>query len=571
MKRVVIVPLMLLALAVCWFPGHRGAAHAKSTPQKGRTQYVEGQVLVKLRQAPIASFAADEIAGQLLPARTSHFEALNAESVGSLYLLHLNGGTTVEEAVAQLSADPRVEYAEPDYLWRPADTIPNDPDFLGFPGPMWGLLNLGTGTPTDTGLAGIEAPRAWDIETGSGNVVVGVTDEGVDITHQDLQANIWVNPNPGRIKAFPNDINGWNFIDNNNQVFDPVTDGQHGTHVSGTIGAVGNNGLGVTGVAWHVQLMPLKFIGTDASGQASGSTHNAVRAIDYAIKQKKLGINVRVINASWDGPNPSQGLKDAITAAGNAGILFVCAAGNSEGGPGLDMDVPGQADYPGAWNTLPTVISVSAVDKNDNLAGYSEYGHSSVTVAAPGGANVSLTEGVLSTLPGNSYGPDAGTSMASPHVAGIAVLLADHEPGLTAAQIKQRIMSTAQPVLGLASKVNSSGRADAYLALTNQTAPINSPVISAISTTPKAVTIDGLGFMLGSSEVFVNGTMLPVPKYDPTFVIGNSTLTRLTIKLGKAGMASTFPVGTQVSVVVMNPTTSMSTGESSPPFTFTNQ
>jgi large repetitive protein len=570
MNKVVTVFLAAAFLSICSVPGGITKAHPGSRAIT-HPPYVEGEVLVKMRQAPGLAVEPSLLSNQLLPGRGAQAEPLNADSVGSLYLIHLNAATTVEEAVAQLKKDPRVEYAEPDYLWHPADTIPNDPDFLGFPGPMWGLLNIGNGTPTDTSLAGIEAPRAWDLETGEGDIVVAVPDEGVDISHQDLQANVWVNPNPGRIAAYPNDVNGWNFIDNNNQVFDPTSDGQHGTHVSGTIGAVGNNNIGVTGVAWHVQLMPLKFIGLNKKGVTVGSTHNAVRAIDYAIKQKKLGINVRIINASWDGPGASQGLRDAIIAAGNAGILFVCAASNNDNGPGQDMDTPSQAQYPGAWNDIPTLISVAAVDETDNLAGYSEYGHATVTVAAPGGANDSIEAGILSTVPGNQYAPMAGTSMASPHVAGIAVLLADHEPALTAAQIKQRIFNTARPVLSLASMVGSSGRADAFYALTNQVAPINSPTISVVTTTKKVVTVDGLGFVSGSSLIYVNGVALPTPVYDSSFAIGNGTLTQLSVKLGKAGMASTFPAGTQVTVTVVNPASSSSAGQSSAPFSFTNQ
>ena len=575
MTRVLSLFVVVVLMGLCLISNPGTSAHIALSSARPKpavnAQYVDGQVLVKMRSGSGVALEAARVADELLPAANAHSEPLNAETVGQFVLVQLAPGASVEEAVAKLSADPRVEYAEPNYLWRPADTIPNDPDFLGFPGPMWGLLNLGNGTDGDTGLAGIEAPRAWDITTGSGNVVVAVTDEGVDISHQDLQANVWVNPSPGKIAGFENDINGWNFIDNNNVVFDPATDGNHGTHVSGTIGAVGDNAIGVTGVAWHCQLMSLKFIGTDSSGQASGSTHNAVRAIDYAIKQKKRGINVRVINASWDGPNASQGLHDAIVAAGKAGIVFVCAAGNSDSGAGKDMDVPRQADYPGAWNTLSNVISVAALDKTDNLAGYSQFGHRTVTLAAPGGAEATIQNGVLSTLPGNQYGPDAGTSMASPHVAGIAVLLADHEPNLTPVQIKQRILSTAQPVLALASKTASSGRADAFLALSNQLAPAPSPVISAVSTTTKALIVDGLGFHLGNSVIYVNGTLLPIPQYDQSFVIGNGTLTRLTVKLGKSRMASTFPAGTPVSIQVLNPTVDLATGVTSPPFSFVNQ
>jgi subtilisin family serine protease len=567
MNKVVSVLIAAIFLSLCFIP-ERGAAHSSGVTQGPDTKkrapqpvYVEGDVLVKLKPGVSSLASPDRLMRQIMPRVDTTVEPLNTINVGDLYLMHIGAGTPVEGAIAQLNADPRVEYAEPNYLWRPTYTFPDDPDFLQSPlGPMWGLLDVGTGSSGDvTGVAGIEAPRAWDITTGSGKVVVGVTDTGIDITHQDLQANIWVNPNPGAVKGFKDDINGWNFADNNNQVFEEA-DGSHGTHVTGTIGAVGDNGIGVTGVLWHVQLMALKFI----SSTGNGTTGAAVRAIDYAISQKKLGANIRVINASWGGGGNSQGLRDAIVAAGKAGILFVCAAGNglddSDQGPGVDMDVAGQAAFPGAWNNIKTLISVAAIDQTDTIAGFSNFGHSTVTVGAPG-------VGIWSTFPNNVYAPLDGTSMASPHVAGVAALLADNEPNLTPAQIKQRIIATAQPVLSLASMTATSGRVDAYDALTNQVAPPGPPAVSAVSTTKKVVTVDGLGFLSGSAVVQVNGVSLPKTIYDPTYEIANGTLTRLSVKLGKAGMASAFPIGVTVSVTVFNPTT----GQTSTKIPFTNQ
>ncbi|HEY6331040.1 MAG TPA: S8 family peptidase [Blastocatellia bacterium] len=575
MSRAIFGFVFVALVSVCLWPGMRARAHTAQSPRvNGRQLYADGQVLVKFRAGSGVVAEGQQLARELLPTqngRNARIEPLGADSVGNFGLIHLPEGISVESAISVLENDPRVEYAEPDYMLYPADTFPNDPDFLNPPlGPMWGMLDAGTAADQD--LAGIEGPRAWDIEHGQGDVVVAVPDEGIDISHQDLQANIWVNPNPGRIAKYPDDVNGWNFFNNNNQVFDPNTDGQHGTHVAGTIGAVGNNGIGVTGVAWNVQIMPLKFIGTNSSGVTSGSTHDAILAIDYAIKQRKLGINVRVINASWDGAGngkantPPQSLLDAIQAAGNAGILFVCAAGNNDFGAGFDMDVESQADFPGAWGNVSNVISVVALTRTVTLADYSNFGHATTSIAAPGGADASLTDGIVSTLPGNQYGPMAGTSMASPHVAGIAVLLADNDPSLTAAQIKQRILNTSQPVLSLAAMNSTSGKADAYFALTNQVAPAGGPQIAAVSTTPKVVTVDGLGFVNGQSTIAVNGVALPTPKYNSAYLIPNGTLTQLTVKLGKAATASIFPSGTTVSVTVVNPG-----GQTSSPFQFTNQ
>jgi len=204
------------------------------------------------------------------------------------------------------------------------------------------------------------------------------------------------------------------------------------------------------------------------------------------------------------------------------------------------------------------LISVSALDDQDNLAFFSYFGHQTVGVGAPG-------VGIMSTLPSNSYGQNTGTSMATPHVAGIAVLLAAHEPSLTAAQIVQRIENTAVPVLTLASKAVSSGRADAYNALTNHIADPGSPQISAVTTTKKWITVDGIGFRNGSAVVEAGGVALGDVVYDGSFVLANGTITELSVKLGKPLMKSTFPPGVPVQITVFNPTT----GERSAPFTYT--
>lgn len=536
-----------------------------------RQIYADDQIIVKLKAEAESAFDADLMAEEIVRRPGARAEALTTRRRGDIQLIHLNRGLSVEEAVRRANEDPRVEYAEPDYFFYATNVVPDDPLFTQ----MWGLSSAGcTFCEPGAQTPNIDATQAWDMTTGSDDIVAVVLDTGADLKHEDLSANAWVNPREiagngvdDDGNGFVDDINGWNFFNSNNQVFVDADQDFHGTHVAGSIGAVGNNGKGVTGVAWHVKLMSLKFLGTSGSG----STSDAVRGINYAIDMRNRGVNVKVINASWGGKKDSQALRDAIGAANSAGILFVCAAGNS--GVNLD-DVPdfpnnnGADAFPGAYGrALPNVISVAAVETSGALASYSNFGHDSVSVAAPGGTNCGsfCTAGILSTWPGNQYRYLAGTSMAAPYVSGIAVLLWSHEPSLTPAQVKQRIIDTSEPLPSLVSKAVRSGRASAYDALTNRIAPKQSPVVLGVQFTKRMVTINGFGFEDGSAVIEVDGTPLPTVSYDNSFALANTTLTQLTADLGKKPLKRTFPVGVPVSIQVFNP----STGERSPPFNVT--
>jgi subtilisin family serine protease len=334
---------------------------------------------------------------------------------------------------------------EPDRMITAA-ALPNDPSFSR----LYGLHNTGqTGGLAD---ADIDAAEAWDVTTGSRSVVVSVIDTGVDYRHPDLAANVWTNPrevagdridNDGN--GYVDDVYGWDFANND---ADPFDDEGHGTHVAGTIGAVGNNGTGVTGVNWQVSIMALKFL--DANG--SGTTSAAIAAINYATKMRRdFGVNIVATNNSWGGGGFSSSLQNAINAGGSAGILFVAAAGNE----GVNNDTT--PSYPASYSS-GSIIAVAATDSSNRLASFSNYGATSVDVAAPG-------VGILSTTPNNTYASYSGTSMATPQVTGVVALLKAARPDATADQIRAAILSTTTPVAGLAGKVATGGVVNAAAAL----------------------------------------------------------------------------------------------------------
>jgi subtilisin family serine protease len=310
-----------------------------------------------------------------------------------------------------------------------------------------------TGQTGGTAGADIAAPRAWSTTTGDADTVVAVIDTGTDINHPDLKNNVWINPGETAgngvdddKNGYVDDVNGWDFHNNDASVYDAASEDSHGTHVAGTIAAEGNNGIGVTGVNWKAKIMPLKFLGPNG-----GYTSNAVKAIDYAVAK-----GAKISNNSWGGGGYSQTLKDAISRADASGHLFIAAAGNG-GSDGIGDDNDATPSYPASYDN-PNIVSVAATDSKDALAGFSNYGGASVDLAAPG-------VGILSTLPGNTYGSYNGTSMATPHVSGVAALLKSKNPAADDATLKERLIKSVDARSNLSGKTTTGGRLNAAEAL----------------------------------------------------------------------------------------------------------
>ena len=350
----------------------------------------------------------------------------------------------VPEAVRAMLASGTVEYAEPNYIVQHA-AMSNDPYSTG--GSLWGMFSP---TATGGGTAnqfGIGATTAWQNDkTDCSAVYVGIIDEGVMFSHPDLAAN--AGTNPGEIpgdgidndgNGYIDDVNGWDFANNDKTVYDGGSGDDHGTHVAGTIGGVGGNGFGVAGVCWRVKLLSGKFLGA-----GGGSASNAIRALDYFTNLKKKGLNIVATNNSWGGGGYSAALYDAIQRANAADILFIAAAGNTSG---QNNDVT--PSYPASYNNA-NIIAVASITSSGGLSSFSQFGQTSVDIGAPG-------SDIWSTVAAG-YRSFDGTSMATPHVTGAAALYKALNPTATAAQIKAAILNGATPTASLSGKVVTGGR-----------------------------------------------------------------------------------------------------------------
>jgi subtilisin family serine protease len=406
---------------------------------------VPGEILVQFK-ATATDQAVEDVLGNINaePLEKVRAAEFNDDGRGDLVLARFQPDLTMSGAISALKQNPNVEFAEPNWIYT-HQAVSTDPYYTN--GSLWGMYGDATSPANQFGS---QAGEAWAAgHTGSASVYVGVIDEGIQFDHPDLNGQVWTNPfdpvngidDDGN--GYVDDIHGWDFDGNNNTIYDGGTRGSlddHGTHVSGTIGAKANNGQGVVGVNWNVTLISGKFL-----GRRGGSLANAVKAVDYFTDLKtRHGLNIVATNNSWGGGGFSQALKDAISRANTANILFIAAAGND----GANNDTT--ASYPSGYD-VPNVISVASITNTGALSSFSNYGATTVDIGAPG-------SGINSTTAYNTYSNYSGTSMATPHVTGGAALYASTYPGSSAATIKAAILNSAVPTASLTGKCSTGGR-----------------------------------------------------------------------------------------------------------------
>lgn len=421
---------------VCFIIAATVAGHAFADSKS----FAPGELLVKFKNGTPATAAA-----------ATH-ERLGAELIETLgdlkwVRVKLPVNLPVEKALEEYGRLGEIEAVQPNFYYRLL-AAPNDPQY-----PNAGMY----------GLSRISAPSAWDLTTGSAAVVVANIDTGVRYTHEDLAANMWTNAGETAGNGVDDDGNG--FVDDfygydfRYNDANPIDENGHGTHTAGTIGAVGNNALGVVGVNWNVRIMAIKIYSPSGTDSTSAML---VNAYNYVRLMKNRGVNIRVTNNSYgDCPEAcgyDQATKDALDALGEAGVLNVFAAGNN----GRDIDAAAPF-YPASY-ALPSILSVASSTSTDARSGFSNFGPTSVDLAAPG-------SGIYSTTSGSnaSYGSSSGTSMAAPHAAGAAALLAAHNPNLSAASLKATLMNTVDALAAWNGVVKSGGRLNVDRALRNQT------------------------------------------------------------------------------------------------------
>lgn len=404
------------------------------------------------------------------------------DSVGTKNVRHYSGSMTgfdhlildskadVKKVITQLQLNPYVEYAQPNYILHALPVFDEASQKVAkigtftpciFPGVPFPPGCTDSENPTERpelkpapadvspavadpsmnklyGMKKIHADEAWQTSVGSKNFIVADIDTGIDYNHEDLAGNVWRNPNP----SDKNDIVGYDFVHDDGLPFD---DNGHGTHTAGTIGAVGGNGIGVSGVSQKVSVMAVKFL----SGEGSGTSTDAIRAIDYAVEH-----GAKVLSNSWGGPGDedNQALHDAVERARAKDVLFVAAAGNDSN----DNDGESPA-FPASFDS-DNILSVVATDENDQLTDFSNFGKKTTDVAAPG-------NNIYSTVPGNKYRSLSGTSMACPHVAGAAALVWANHPTWNYQQVKAALMNTVDHLSSVADKTLTGGRINVAKAL----------------------------------------------------------------------------------------------------------
>ena len=414
----------------------------------GTGAFREDRILIK----PAAGVTVEQLAS--IHARHGARVLRTFRAMDNIQVLRIPSGAGVPDLIQRYQQSALIELAGPDFLLHAAVTEPNDPRFAN--GTLWGLKN--TGQNGGIADADIDAPEGWDTLTSAGDIIVAVIDSGVRYTHEDLAANMWVNPGESGLDVFGedkrtngidddgngyiDDVHGINAI---NDSGDPMDDYGHGTHVAGVLGAVGNNGLGVVGVAWEARILGCKFI----DGNGDGATSDAIQCIDYAISKE-----ASVINASWGNNQFDQFLRNAVTRARDAGIIFVTVAGN---GYGSDNDV---TSYFPANYDADNIVVVASTTRTDALAAFSNFGATTVDVGAPGDA-------IYSTWfnDDSGYTYNSGTSMSAPYVSGVFALMRARNPSGPHQQLISLLLAATDPVPGLAGKCVSGGRVNLHKAI----------------------------------------------------------------------------------------------------------
>lgn len=488
----------------CVSTGWTISAHAYAPDARTATrlvvtqEYKEGELLVKFKNTthriPSMAYGTNAVP------EVDHFESMHetpgntGEIAGEPWrIARLKRGSDTVRLKERLARHPDVESVELNYRVTAAQ-IPNDPRFSE----QWSLNNIGqTGGTFD---ADIDAPEAWDLTTGIDKVVVAVIDTGVDYTHEDLRAVMWTNSGeiPGNgidddANGYVDDVYGYDFFNND---ADPADDFGHGTHVAGIIAAAGNNGVGIAGIARSAKIMAVKFLGAGGYGYIS----DAVHAVHYATT-----MGAKVINASWSGGGYSQALFDVIAEADTAGVLFVASASNE----GINTDF--SPVFPSGYD-VPNVVSVAATDFNDNKAYFSNYGTASVDLAAPGVDILStVPRGPCALCDSTGYLRVSGTSMAAPHVAGVAALVLS-QMRLSPSQLKQRLMDSVDAVARLAGLNGSGGRLNVSHTVSRYTGIAGPASLAdlALSTLTGPISVKAGGYVNLNTQVSnLGGTMAP--------------------------------------------------------------
>ena len=497
--------------------------------------YVEGHIIVGFTPGTPAADQAKALAS----AGAASSEQLSPLAANDR-LVKLGSGRSVGQALTALRSNPNVRYADPDYIVTTQATS-NDPYYSN--GTLWGMYGNASSPANQYGS---QAGEVWNGGvTGSQSTYVVVIDEGIQVTHPDLAANIWTNskdPANGLDddgNGYVDDINGWDFVSNNSSVYDGGSAGsadKHGTHVSGTIGGVGGNGIGVAGVNWNVTMISAKFLGSNG-----GAISNAIKAVDYATDLKtRHGLDIIATSNSWGGGGYSQGMLDAINRGGAQGILFIAAAGNSTSNNDTTASYP--SNYKCSGGGFDCVVAVAAIGSTGGIASFSSYGATTVDLGAPG-------VGIQSTLPSNTYGSFSGTSMATPHVSGAAALCASADTSKRGAALKSALLSMTTPTASLSGKTLTGGRLDLTSLVTTcgggggggnsaPTVSISNPASGASFVSGTPVTFAGsandqedgdlaesIVWSTSAGAVLGRGSQIVVPSLSPGTYIVTATVT----------------------------------------------